>query len=536
MTMPRARAHDDRSTVRGKGVLYLSIAAVLTLLVGIFYSNVSRQTRYIEVPHACDWFIFLRQAKLFQQNGMIGGLDTDIRDANTRYLIEKVKGLHLGDPNWTSAVGPYCHDYKEATDHLAIVSPPGTGFLLSLFPAGAQERLAFTVYSTIILLFLAAVVIGARSPPVSLAAGALGVLSFLGMYRFVHDWSIQPSVVAALFAGYLAARTFEAAAVGRGAGWAILLGLSIGVASDIRIANLLLATGVAVGLATLFIQGLRMRSVRLTVAFMAGFVVGALPLLAANAINAGDPLLTAYGTANTQALQVDWETFVSGLKFYFIEKSTVAVFLAVPVVALAVLPLARRRLLGGAGAAWLCAATSLVVSMCFFLFYTVHQWYYPFPAIVFAASVAAFVFVRSCNAIRPSAGDLATGALFRSMSGAVLFAAVIIILDTLYAPVSGDYSRPDVDIRIPDRSIIWAGITGGYFSYFLDRQAAVLSHLDAASQDTVVAAIGRDGVPQFVVDDPDNADLIARLKQSAALRPAGRAFRRDVFEIVPAGK
>jgi hypothetical protein len=530
-----SRSHADRSIVTGKAVLHLSIAAMLALLVGMFYSNVSRQTRYIEVPHACDWFIFLRQAKLFQQDGAIGGLDTAIRDANTRYLIDTVKALHL--PNWTVAVGPYCHEYKEATDRLSIVSPPGTGFLMSFFPAGAQERLAFTVYSTIILLFLAVVVLGARSPLASLAAGGLGVLCFLGMYRFVHDWSIQPSVVAALFAGYLAVRTFEAAKIGRGIGWAILLGLLIGVASDMRIANLLLATGVAFGLGTLFTQGLRTRSVRLTAACTAGFALGALPLLAANAINAGDPLTTAYGPANTQALHIDWETFASGLRFYFVEKSTVAAFLAVPIAALAVLPLARRRLLGGAGAAWLCAATSLAVSMCFFFFYTVHQWYYPFPAIVFSTSVAAFVFIRSDNANRPNTGDLATAALFRSMCGAALLAAVIFILDTLYVPISGDYSRPDVDFRLPARSIVWAGITGGYFSYFLDRQAAVLAILDAASQDAVMAAVARDGVPQFVIDDPDNAALIARLKQADALRFAGRAFRRDVFEIVrPAGK
>jgi hypothetical protein len=524
--------------VRGKVVLHLSIAAVLALLVGAFYSNVSRQTRYIEVPHACDWFIFLRQAKLFQQNGAIGGLDTGIRDANTRYLVDTVKGLHLADGNWTFAVGPYCHDYKEATDHLSIVSPPGTGFLLSLFPAGAQERLAFATYSTILLLFLAAVVLRARSPLVALAAGGLGILCFLGMYRYVHDWSIQPSVIVALFAGYLAVRTFDAANDRRGMFWAALLGLSIGIASDIRVASLLLATGVVVGLGTLFAQGRRMHSVWLTIAFTAGLLVGALPLLAANAINAGNPFVTAYGTGNTQALRFDWETFTEGLKFYFVEKSTVAAYLAVPVVALAALSLARRRLaVGGVDAALLCAATSLVVSMGFFFFYAVRQWYYPFPAIVFAASVATFLLVRSDDAARQGDRDVATGILSRWMLASMLLAAVIAILDMLTVPVSGDYSRPEVDVRIPDRSIVWAGITGGYFSYFLDRQAAVIAILDATSQDAVMTAIALDGVPQFVVDDPDNATLIARLKGVATLRLAGRAFRRDVFEIVlPTGR
>ena len=367
----------------------------------------------------------------------------------------------------------------------------------------------------------------------ALAAGALGILCFLGMYRYVHDWSIQPSVIAVLFAGYLAVRTFDAANDRRGIFWAVLLGLSIGIASDLRVASLLLATGVVVGLGTLFAQGRRMHSVWLTIAFTAGLLVGALPLLAANAINAGNPFVTAYGAGNTQALRIDWETFSGGLEFYFIEKSTVAAYLAVPVVALAALSLARRRLsVRGADAALLCAATSLAVSMGFFFFYAVRQWYYPFPAIVFTASVATFLFVRSDNAIPQGEQNLATSTASRWILAGMLLAAVVAILDTLIVPVSGDYSRPDVDFRIPDRSIVWAGITGGYFSYFLDRQAAVIAILDAASQDAVMSAIARDGVPQFVVDDPDNAVLIARLKEVATLRFAGRAFRRDVFEIV----
>jgi hypothetical protein len=536
------RSQDEQSTVTGKAVLYLSIAAVLALLVGIFYSNVSRQTRYIEVPHACDWFVYLREAKLFQQNGVIGGLDTAIRDPNTRYLIDTVKALHLGNPNWTTAVGPYCHDYKEATDRLSIISPPGTGLLLSLFPAGAQERLAFVAYSTILLLFLAAVVIRARSLLVPLAAGALGVVCFLGMYHFVHDWTIQPSVIVVLLAGYLAVRTFDAASDRQGVFWAALLGLSIGIATDIRIPSILLASGVAAGLGTLFIQGRRVQSVWSVAAFVVGLILGALLLLASNAVNAGGPLITTFGTGNTQALHIDWETFTNGLKYYLVDRSTVAAYLAIPVVALAALAVARRRLaVGGVDAALICASTSLAVSIGFFFFYAIRQWYYPFPAIVFAASVAAFLFIRSENAIPQDAPagdrDLMSDVAPRRMFAGALLAAVIGILVSLSVPVSGDYSRPDVDFRIPDRSIIWAGITGGYFSYFLDRQAAVIVALDEASQDAVMAAVARDGVPQFVVDDPDNAALVARLRQAAALRFAGRAFRRDVFEIaLPAGK
>jgi hypothetical protein len=512
----------------------MSIAATLVMLASIFYSNVSRQARWIEVPHACDWFIFLRQAQLFQQHGLISGLDTGLRDANTRYLIEKAKSLRATHPALMPAVGPYCHEYKEKTDHLSIVSPPGTGLGLSFFPAGRQERLVFTACSTIILLFLAAVVLRARSWPVPVAAGALGVLCFSGMYKFVHDWSIQPSVVLAMLAGYFAVRLFEAAANHLGPIWAILLGISVGFAADFRLANGLLAFGVAAGLGTMFLQGLRVQAVRLLAAFVAGAVIGSLPLLLANAINAGDPFTSTYGAGNTQALHFNWETFRRGFEFYFIERMTVAALIAVPTIALAALALTRRKLaLGGIDSALVCAVTNLANSVGFFLFYEILQWYYPFPAIVFAASVAAFLLIRS-EIAHPSAKGLAVDVPFRLAAGGALVATIIVMFFTLSIPVSENFSRPDIHVPLPERSIVWAGISGGYFYLFLGRQAALLSAVDPPSQDALISAIAQDGVPQFVVADLDSAPIVERLKQTAEVRLAGNAFTYDVFEIISA--
>jgi hypothetical protein len=511
----------------------ISIVATLVILASVFYSNVSRQARWVEVPHACDWFIFLRQAQLFQQRGLIGGLDTAIRDANTRYLIEKAKSLHPTHPALMPAVGPYCHEYKERTDRLSIVSPPGTGLALSFFPPGRQERLVFITSSTIILLFLAAVVLRARSWRTPVVAGALGVLCFSGMYKFVHDWSIQPSVVLVLLAGYLAVRAFDAAANRLGLIWAILLGISIGAAADFRLANAFLAFGIAVGFGTIFLKGLRMQAVCLSAAFAAGFMVGSLPLLLANAINAGDPFTSTYGAANTQALRFDWETFRRGFEFYFIERATVAGLIAVPAIALAALALMRRKLaLGGVEAALVCAATNLAASVGFFLFYVILQWYYPFPAIVFAASVAAFVFIRS-EIARPPPG-FAADVSFRLAAGGVLVGTIIAMLFTVSMPVSENFSRPDVHVPLPERSVVWAGISGGYFHLFLGRQAALLSAVDPPSQDALISAIARDGVRQFVVADLDSAPMVERLKQTAELRLAGSAFTYDVFEIISA--
>jgi hypothetical protein len=441
----------------------VSIVVALAVLAGVFYSNVSRQARWIEVPHACDWFVFLRQAQLFQQHGLIGGLDTGIRDANSRYLIEKAKSLHLTNPSWTMAVGPYCHEYKERTDRLSIVSPPGTGLALSFFPAGRQERLVFITCSTIILLFLAAVALRARSWPVPLTAGALGVFCFSGMYKFVHDWSIQPSVVLVLLAGYFAVRLFEAAASRLGLIWAILLGISIGIAADFRLANAFLVFGIAAGLGVICLEGLRLQAARLSGAFVAAVLIGCIPLMAANAINAGDPFTTTYGAGNTRALHLDWDTFRRGFAFYFIERMTISGLVAVPTIALAALAFMRRRLaLSGVDGALVCAAANLAGSIGFFLFYEVLQGYYLFPAIVFAISVAAFLVIRSKIAL-PSVEGFAVDAPFRLAAGGVLLGTVVVMFSTLSISVSENFSHPDVHVPMPERSIVWAGNSGGYF-------------------------------------------------------------------------
>jgi hypothetical protein len=327
----------------GRAVVRISVIATLAVLIGIFYSNVTRQARWVEVPVDSDWFIFLRQAQLFQQRGPIGGFDTGIRDDNTRYVIEKAKSLHL-------MVTPWGHDYKSKTDHLSLVSPPGTGLLLSFFSPGKQERSVFVACSAFILLFLAAFVITARSWMQSAAAGLLGVFSYAAMYRFVHDWSVVPSIAVTTLAGYAPSFCLLRQKI---APASLLLGIVIGMGADFRLGNLFLAFGVAAGLGVIFIQGARVAAILASASFVLGLAVGCAPMLLANAFNSGNPLVTTYGAPNTQAWHFDPHVFVGGLQFY-VQNGTVLALIIIPAVALAALALARRQLnLAGAAPAGL---------------------------------------------------------------------------------------------------------------------------------------------------------------------------------------
>jgi hypothetical protein len=256
-------------------------------------------------------------------------------------------------------------------------------------------------------------------------------------------------------------------------------------------------------------------------------------MLLANALNSGNPLVTTYGAPNTQAWHFDPSVFVAGLQFYG-RNDTVLALIVIPAVALAALALARRHWnLAGAAPALVCAAANWLFTMAFLISYGIRQAYYPVPVAVFTLSMAAFLFIRAANVRLPaSEGGEAVGAPLKMILGAVVVGAAALIVGTLTFPVSRNWQHPDIDFSLPPRSVVWAGNTSGYFYVFLDRQAAVLHILDAASQDALIAAIARDGVPQYVIAEPDNKPMLDRLKETAKLRLAGEAFGYGMFEIL----
>jgi hypothetical protein len=513
--------------------VYSAIVLALLALGGVFYNNANRAARWFERPHACDWFIFLRQARLFQENGAVGGLDTAIRDSTTLYVIEQAKRLTPADADAGFPIGPFCHTYKARTDRLVIVAPPGTGLVLSLFPEGRQARLAFIAASAVILLGLAAVVLAARRAGVPLVAGALGVFCFLGLFRFMFDWSIPPSAVLALAAGYLSVEMFSAERPARRALAALLLGFAVGLASDVRVANLLLLAGPTAVAGLLFLRAPSQENFSPLAALAAGFLIGCIPLLAANAINAGHPLLSTYAPDNTEALRLDWTTFAAGLHFYFVERLTVGIYVVLAAAAtLALFRLRRRLRFSGAATVALAAAINLAVSTVFLLFYSVRQHYYPFPMTVFVLSAAAFALIAAEDRAGRAADTLPPRPAFRIAAGLAVAAVVLAAFRFVAMPLSPDYSRPDVNFDLPPDAVVWAGHSGGHFHYFLRRQASLLHDFPLAVQDRLVRAIANDGRRQFIVADFDNLPTVERLERIATLRRVGRAFGSEVYEIV----
>src|SRR6266481_3242381 len=101
----------------------------------VLASNIWTISRWSESRGVYDDICYLRQAHLFQRFG-VGGLDTDLSRDDDSYMASKLR--EIGFPTWSDPANFPCHTPMQATGKMVMQYPPGTGFVLALFPAGFQ--------------------------------------------------------------------------------------------------------------------------------------------------------------------------------------------------------------------------------------------------------------------------------------------------------------------------------------------------------------------------------------------------------------
>src|ERR1700754_707355 len=121
--------------------LKIVFAALCLVMLGLQLRSMSGWT---EDRAVYDDICYLRQAHLFQRFGL-AGFDTDISHDDDGYLVGQLKRIH-----YPSNDLPPCHTPMPASKKLVIQYPPGTGFLLSLFPERHQVIPLFVASTTII--------------------------------------------------------------------------------------------------------------------------------------------------------------------------------------------------------------------------------------------------------------------------------------------------------------------------------------------------------------------------------------------------
>jgi len=335
----------------------------------VLASNVWSMSRWSEARGVYDDVCYLRQAHLFQRFGL-GGFDTDITRDDDHYLASKLK--EIGFPTWNDPATAPCHPPMAASGKRVIQYPPGTGLVLALFPQGHQVIPLYVTASVILFGFVLLAIFTARTPASILLTGAFGVLAIYMMINPAKaSYSVAPTIVTCVLAGYLTASWLIAAPARRQVLIATVLGLILGLSVNFRLPNLFLSSGYVLFLLGAFLSARTMRTFMQSVGFGAAYLVGMAPTLVANAINAGSPLATTYGGPDVAppgfSFDVVWQ-YLADLQF---------VLLLLAVSWTARIFLVHRE--EGIRQVALIVAANLLVNLAFFLSHPIVTPYYTIP-------------------------------------------------------------------------------------------------------------------------------------------------------------
>ncbi len=277
---------------RDRGRMKQLKTAFGVVLLLILISNIWTISKWNESRGVYDDICYLRQAHLFQRFGA-SGLDTNVVRDDDGYTLRKLQEIHFPDPG-DPARWP-CHTLTAALNKVVLQYPPGTGFVLALFPSGFQVTPLYAAAS--IAIFAGALLALARAATRS-AVVLAGLFGIVALYLMINptkaSYSVAPTMIVCALTGFLTARLFASSGARR-----ILLaasvGLLIGLSVNFRLPNLFLSAGYAVFFLIAFLRARNMNTFWQGLAFGIAFLIGMAPTLIANAINAGSPFSTTYG-------------------------------------------------------------------------------------------------------------------------------------------------------------------------------------------------------------------------------------------------
>ena len=275
-------------------------------------------------------------------------------------------------PTWSDATTAPCHNMTPATNKLVMQYPPGTGFVLALFPQGFQVIPLYALATVFIFGFASLGIFYARSAVAILLTTAFGCLAiYLMINPTKASYSVAPTMVVCALAGFLTARLFSTEQRRRRLLLTGLVGLLIGVAVNFRLSNLFLASGYFLFFFASFLFYRRLETFLQGAVFGAALLAGMAPTLLANAINAGSPFSTTYGGADTTApdfsFSVIW-SYAADLQFALLLLAgawTVVILLS--------------SIGNGIRQTALVTAGNLLVNLAFFMSHPVFTPYYTIP-------------------------------------------------------------------------------------------------------------------------------------------------------------
>ena len=282
-----------------------SIKAFCSLIcLIVLASNLWTMRNWTERTGVYDDICYLRQAHLFQRFGL-SGFDTDIARDDDHYFTTLAR--EIGYPAWNEPGRAPCHTPIKATGKNIIQYPPGTGFLLSIFPSGFQRVPLYAFANLVIFLVALSAIWLANTPQAIARSGGLGALALYFMVNPAKaSFSIAPTMVICALAGYLTVVMFTGVNPRSRIMATGMTGILLGLSVSFRLANLFLCVGPLLWLSIEAFKTRKTDSVSRLVAFGAAYLGGLTPTLVANAINAGSPFSTTYGERDVVPLDLSF--------------------------------------------------------------------------------------------------------------------------------------------------------------------------------------------------------------------------------------
>lgn len=338
------------------GILFLAVLA----------SNILAISRWNESRGVYDDVCYLRQAHLFQRVGL-AGFDTDIAKDDDRYLAGKLRDI--GFAEWNVPSRAPCHVPMEKTQKIVLQYPPGTGAVLALFPAGFQVIPLYVVANLVALAFGFVALLRASSPASLALAATFGLAAlYLMINPTKASYSMAPTMIVCALAGFCSARLFASNTSRKRLWFVLAVGLLIGLSATFRLPNLLLASGYCLFFLGAFLRAPSRQTFLEGLVFGTACLIGTVPTLASNWINAGSPFATTYGGVDAVPPAID----IGTLRQYLVDLQSFLLLAAVAWTAAI-----RRR--PGARQAVLVVAANLAVNIAFFATHPIFTPYYTVP-------------------------------------------------------------------------------------------------------------------------------------------------------------
>jgi hypothetical protein len=200
-----------------------------------------------------------------------------------------------------------------------------------------------------------------------------GVLAIYIMINPIKaSYSMAPTAVVCALSGYLTARWLTSSQQGWRTAPLIALGLLLGFAVDLRLANLFLAAGYCFFLLFAFLRSRRQRQFLHGAVFAIALVAGMVPIIVSQKINTGSPFISTYsGAPDVQPLDFS----LTAIQGYLNDTFQTALLM----LAIAATVWLWRSGGEGVGRVARLTALNLAINLAFFLTYPIATPYYIVP-------------------------------------------------------------------------------------------------------------------------------------------------------------